>query len=756
MASGPTRYGKYLLLEKLNGGGMSEIWRAASSGATHANLAIKRMLPNMATDTEIVAMFINEARIAAQLAHPNIAQIFDLGRIGDDFFIAMEYVGGADLRTVLTRSAELGSPMPIPLVVFVAAQVCDALDYAHRKTGVSGEPLGLVHRDISPENCLVTFDGTVKLIDFGIAKVTRQASKTKAGVLKGKLGYMSPEQVTGQAVDRRSDLFSLATVLYELVTGRQLFKAENEYMTVHALCRGRIAAPSEANPAVPAELDRIVLKALSRDRVQRYQWASELAADLRSFLGTLRPEPGPALLRKFMSVAFAPELAVERARRTAWARAHAAREAQGRRPAGGRGGPGRHRHLRAGDAGADALEPADDRAAGARRPPAGHGAGRPDGPGRGAAAALAFAAARRGGDHLRLLALQRRAGGRGAPAPPVAAVGPGARRADRRVRALQRQVMANRAATARGLLALALWASTVALSRSLSEAVGATTGACAALAAGGALSLGLGWAKGQAPWAAVRLPRRYLLGCGALFVGYMACLYAAIGLAADRPTALVVGLLNYLWPPLMVAFSVPLLGQRARPGVLALGCALALGGTAVAVAGDDGASAWAAGLGLRSAAPLALAAVAGVLWALYSNLARRWGPASGAPAADAVPLFLLASAVALALLRLALPEEPRAWTARSLAELFALAVGPMAVAYPLWEKGVRSGDHALLGLASFFVPVLSLGLASAWLGVVPGRGLAAGCALVVAGALVSRASLLVRAAPAGADQAPTG
>ncbi|HEY3452314.1 MAG TPA: serine/threonine-protein kinase [Myxococcales bacterium] len=326
MASGPTRYGKYLLLEKLNGGGMSEVWRAASSGATHANLAIKRMLPNMAMDTEIVAMFINEARIAAQLAHPNIAQVFDLGRIGDDFFIAMEYVGGADLRLVLGRSAEVGVPMPIPLVAFVAAQICDALDYAHHKTGVSGEPLGLVHRDISPENCLVTFDGTVKLIDFGIAKVTRQASQTKAGVLKGKLGYMSPEQVTGQVVDRRSDLFSLATVVYEMVTGRQLFKAENEYLTVHALCRGRIAAPSEANPHVPAALDRVVLKALSRDRVQRYQWASEMAADLRAFLSGLRPEPSPAQLRKFMSVAFAPELAVERARRTAWARAHSARE----------------------------------------------------------------------------------------------------------------------------------------------------------------------------------------------------------------------------------------------------------------------------------------------------------------------------------------------------------------------------------------------------------------------------------------------
>lgn len=296
-----------------------------------------------------------------------------------------------------------------------------------------------------------------------------------------------------------------------------------------------------------------------------------------------------------------------------------------------------------------------------------------------------------------------------------------------------------RAATGQGLCALALWACTVALSRSLSEAAGALTGACAALATGGALSLGFAWARGQAPWAVLALPARYLVGCGSLFVGYMASLYAAIGLAPDRPTVLVVGLLNYLWPPLMVAFSVPLLGQRARTPLLLAGCALALAGTCVAVAGDESPV---AGLGARSAAPLALAALAGVLWALYSNLARLWAPPSGQrTTVDAVPAFLLLSAGALFLLRLALPEEHGTWTPRALAELATLAVGPMALAYPLWEKGVRSGDHSLLGLASFFVPVLSTAIASAWLGVVPGRALAVGCALVVAGALASHASL---------------
>ena len=293
-----------------------------------------------------------------------------------------------------------------------------------------------------------------------------------------------------------------------------------------------------------------------------------------------------------------------------------------------------------------------------------------------------------------------------------------------------------RAATGQGLAALAVWASTVAVSRSLAEAVGALTGAAAALALGGGLSLAFATARGRGLGAMLRLRAPYLLGCGALFVGYMACLYAAIGLAPDRPTTLLVGLLNYLWPSLLIAFSVPLLGQRARLGLLAAGCSLALAGTAVAVAWDPAAMAGLRGLGWRSAAPLGLAAAAGVLWALYSNLTRRWGP----PAGDAVPLFLLASAAALGLLVLALPERT-AWTSRAVAEALALGVGPMALAYSLWDRGIRGGDHRVLGLASYFMPVASLGLACAYLGVVPPVSLAAGGGLIVAGALVTRWSL---------------
>ena len=290
-----------------------------------------------------------------------------------------------------------------------------------------------------------------------------------------------------------------------------------------------------------------------------------------------------------------------------------------------------------------------------------------------------------------------------------------------------------RAATSQGLAALVIWASTVALSRSLSESVGALSGAAAALALGAALSVAVALARRQSLTAMLRLDRRYLFGCGALFVGYLAGLYAAIGLAPDQPTALL-ALLNYLWPALMVAFSVPILGVRARTPLLILGCALAFGGTAVAVAGD-----WSgrSELSWRSTLPLLLAAGAGVAWALYSNLARRFGP----PRGDAVPLFLAASAVAVYLLLLAMPERS-AWSPRAVAEMIALAVGPQAVAYSLWERGVRDGDHRLLGLASYFVPVASLAIASVYLGVLPGARLAMGCALIVAGALVSRRSLV--------------
>lgn len=302
--------------------------------------------------------------------------------------------------------------------------------------------------------------------------------------------------------------------------------------------------------------------------------------------------------------------------------------------------------------------------------------------------------------------------------------------------------------TAGGLIALAIWSMTVALARSMSESLGAITAGSLTFLIGGSLSLAVALARGQSLRSMLQLDRRYLWGCGAMFVAYMLCLYPALALTIRRPrtVALVVGLLNYLWPTLMVAMSVPILGVRARKAPLAIGCLLSLAGTGLATftglpvppasaasVSPGAASAPAALLDMASVVAFVLAAGAGLLWALYSDFARRWNSSDQ----GAVPLFMLASSAALGLLRAFLPEETR-WEGRAVAEMIALGVGSMAIAYMLWEAGVRRGNHRLLGLTSYFLPIASLAVGALYLRVWPGAGLLAGGALVVAGALVCK------------------
>jgi serine/threonine protein kinase len=217
----PIPFGKYYLLERINVGGMAEVFKAKAFGVEGFErlLAVKRILPNIAEDEEFITMFIDEAKIAVQLQHANVAQIFDLGKVDDSYFIALEYVNGKDLRAIFDRGRQRGEVMSVPQACFVVMQVCEGLDYAHNKRDAQGHELHLVHRDISPQNVLIGFEGEIKLIDFGIAKAAGKASKTQAGILKGKFGYMSPEQVRGLPIDRRSDIFSVGIVLYELLTG---------------------------------------------------------------------------------------------------------------------------------------------------------------------------------------------------------------------------------------------------------------------------------------------------------------------------------------------------------------------------------------------------------------------------------------------------------------------------------------------------------------------------------------------------------
>jgi len=309
-------FGRYLLLDRIAVGGMAEVYRAKAFGVEGFEriIAIKRMLPSMAEDDEFVSMFVDEAKIVANLHHANIVPIYELGRIGESHFIAMEYVWGKDLLQIMNRFRKMRSYMPPAMAALVAARLSEGLDYAHRRTDGEGKGLGIVHRDVSPQNILASYDGEVKLVDFGIATARSRSTRTQAGVLKGKFGYMSPEQARGEPLDRRSDVFAVGTCLWEMLTLERLFVAESDYHTLEKIRNVDIDPPSKKNPAVPAELERIVMKALTRDRESRWQWGSDLADALMRFVMTTRPIFGASKLAVWMKENFAAEMGAERAR----------------------------------------------------------------------------------------------------------------------------------------------------------------------------------------------------------------------------------------------------------------------------------------------------------------------------------------------------------------------------------------------------------------------------------------------------------
>ena len=312
----PIPFGKYLLLERINVGGMAEVFKGKAFGVEGFErlVAVKRILPSIAEDTEFITMFIDEAKIAVQLTHANIAQIFDLGKVGDSFFIAMEYVHGKDLRAIFDRARKRGEPLPVPMACYVVMKVCEGLDYAHNKKDPAGRDLNLVHRDVSPQNLLISYDGEVKIIDFGIAKAAGKAGKTQAGILKGKFGYMSPEQVRGLPLDRRSDIFAMGICLYELLTGERLFVGESDFSTLEKVRNVEIMPPSTYNRRIPEELEQIVLKALAKDVDDRYQTAMDLHDDLQSFMYTSGNFFARKDLSGYMRKSFAEEIAKESAR----------------------------------------------------------------------------------------------------------------------------------------------------------------------------------------------------------------------------------------------------------------------------------------------------------------------------------------------------------------------------------------------------------------------------------------------------------
>ncbi len=312
----PIPFGKYLLLERVNVGGMAEVFKAKAFGVEGFErlVAVKRILPSIAEDQEFITMFIDEAKIAVQLTHANIAQIFDLGKVADSYFIAMEFVRGKDLRAIFDRVRKRGETVPVPMACYCVMKVCEGLDYAHNKKDAASRNLNLVHRDVSPQNVLISYDGEIKLIDFGIAKAANKAGKTQAGILKGKFGYMSPEQVRGLPLDRRSDIFAVGIVLYELLTGERLFVGESDFSTLEKVRNVEIMPPSTYNRKIPEELEQIVLKALAKDVDDRYQTAMDLHDDLQSFMYTSGNFFARKDLAAYMKKSFQEEITREEAR----------------------------------------------------------------------------------------------------------------------------------------------------------------------------------------------------------------------------------------------------------------------------------------------------------------------------------------------------------------------------------------------------------------------------------------------------------
>jgi serine/threonine protein kinase len=303
-------FGQYQLLEKIAQGGMAEIFkgRALDASGLERPVVIKRILPHIAASPEFVEMLVDEAKIAVMLSHGNIAQIHDLGKVADDYFIVMEYVEGKTLSQIMKRLKTQGKLMPVAYAAYICREIASALDYMHRRTDENGNPLNIVHRDISPQNAILSTAGTIKIIDFGIAKAKTKVSTTDSGVLKGKFAYMSPEHAEGQKLDHRTDLFSLGVILFELLTGTRLFKGKTNMETVKRVKKAKVPTPSGIRSAIPKTLDRIVFKALQKDRNKRYQSAHDLLQDLTKFLVTHFPDFSPRELVPYLQSLF-PEIA---------------------------------------------------------------------------------------------------------------------------------------------------------------------------------------------------------------------------------------------------------------------------------------------------------------------------------------------------------------------------------------------------------------------------------------------------------------
>jgi len=292
--SEPIQFGKYSLFELIGRGGMAEVYKGRIQGPAgfERTFVVKRILPHLSDDTTFIKMFVEEAKLSARLAHPNIVHIFELGAVDGEYFISMEYIRGHDLsETMRAIWKTMGPPRP-EMVAYIGREACRGLSYAHGLTDENGRLLGMVHRDVSPSNVMLSYEGAVKLLDFGIAKALGDAPEiTKSGTMKGKYAYMAPEQTEGDHVDNRSDIFACGIVLHEVLTGRRLFKGANDVQTIERVRRCEVPPPSLQNPAVPPELDAIILKALQRNPANRWADAADMANALDDIVHASRYQP---------------------------------------------------------------------------------------------------------------------------------------------------------------------------------------------------------------------------------------------------------------------------------------------------------------------------------------------------------------------------------------------------------------------------------------------------------------------------------
>lgn len=298
------KFGRYTIVELLATGGMARIFKART---THENvLTLKKILPEYSTNPDFIKMFLEEAKISLNLKHPNVVRVLDFGQIEGNYYLAMEYVFGRDLGSMLRTCAEKRVYIPIDVACLIILQCCRGLDYAHSMTDTFGTSMGLVHRDISPPNILLSYNGEAKILDFGIAKAVKGAGRrnTRSGVLKGKFSYMSPEQASGEPLDHQSDLFSLGIVFHELLTSRSLFYSDDEIETLERVRKARVDPPSKNRKDLPKELDRIVLKALTLKKKNRFQTCAEFADAIRSFLKSEYPRSDARTVAKFVRSCF--------------------------------------------------------------------------------------------------------------------------------------------------------------------------------------------------------------------------------------------------------------------------------------------------------------------------------------------------------------------------------------------------------------------------------------------------------------------